>query len=180
MKTISISTDKSRIVNEVKTTVAYLAAKSDGDSAAQAAIFERAALIEEDQDQLMTYYTEALTCVADAMAHKLEYESESEDGSAHTFVVQVPDTYPDALLQTTKNVLHNYMVAYICYKWLSLVHSADAEASQTQAQAMLSGLQSLARTKKIPSIGLQDDPQEDEEAVPSDVEETAVVDTEQA
>lgn len=157
MKTISLTADKERIVDEVKQTVGYLAAKTDGDSASQAAAFEREALVEDDSDQLATYYQEALTCVSDAMSHKLDYESESEDGKAHTFVVQVPDTFPDALLQTTKNVLHNYMVAYVCNKWLTLVHSEDAEKAQAQADAMLAGLHSLARTKKIPAIGLQDE-----------------------
>ena len=123
---ITLTINKSDILDKVRMTTAYLGKKAEAEGA-----FERMYATEMDDDLLSTYFGEAMdTAVAFLKPH-----IKSVIGSS-ALTMNVSDLY-NASDTTTQSSLSAYFVAAITAKWLAMVDKVESERYAQSASALL-------------------------------------------
>lgn len=126
---ITLTIDKSNILDKVRMTTAYLGKKADAEGA-----FERMYATEMDDDLLSTYFEEAMdTAVAFLKPH---IKSVSIKTFTSTLTMNVSNLY-NTSDKTTQSSLSAYFVAAITAKWLAMVDKVESERYAQSASALL-------------------------------------------
>jgi hypothetical protein len=146
MKQVTLTVNKGLVYNEVAKTTAYTGAKqlTDDDKEAYKRIFTTNA----DQLMLERYFIEASNALTKEISPYLHIvsshpASNGVDDKDYVIVIEIADTWPDALKDATEGTMFSFFVNYIVSMWYLLQKKAEASDYMAIATELKSSMTSL-------------------------------------
>ena len=139
-----LSIDRQEVLGEVAQMTAYAGAKKDDDANA----IERITTVKDDDVELMRFWDECRSEVAQAFMRLLS--SEGMDGERYELRLNVSCAFDMALSEGMRLGLFAYFVQRIAGKWYVYTNKGDAGECASRAAALLNEVKEKAFYKKQP------------------------------
>lgn len=140
--TLSITINKSRVIDEAQKASAYIGKKLTTDKDPDA--YERIAALDADREQLDRYWMEACDAATTSLSHWLVSVDDQMLGHHADLTrdyhaeLSLPSNWNTHLASATKSALMSFIINSIVAKWCLLARSDAAEASAASAATSLS------------------------------------------
>lgn len=158
---VTLTVRKANVYNEVSKTTSYTGAKKmDEDDKA----YKRIMTKNEDEVQLNRFWDETCTSFCEMMKKFLKSDNAIslsprasigtefvEDMTGHQFVLELSQSFDEALLPSMRQELTSYFVMNITAKWYVLANKAEAQDYAVASAALLEGIHRKACYKKKPT-----------------------------
>jgi len=135
--TLNITINKSRVIDEVQKTAAYVGSKSISKDDPDA--YERISTVDADREQLDRYWMEACSGMTTGVSHWLIAAADQMLGHHYDpsrdyhVELSLPSNWNTNLASATKEAVMSYLVNGIAAKWLLLVVANGNAAAQSAA-----------------------------------------------
>lgn len=161
MNTLSITISKSRVLDEVAKTSAYIGAKMmSGDDPVA---YERIATTDADREQLERYWMECCADMASVLNGWVSYAG--NQGMTHHVEIdrdfemslRMTDNWNDNLGQSINDALTSYMIDGMVAKWCMLANKKEAEAYTALAASSLQQARAMTFMRVRPTRRVNED-----------------------
>lgn len=139
---ITLNVSLAEVLAEVARKTAYRGAKTEDNPKAQdAAAMERIATIDEDEEELRSFFTEGRVELTRALAGKLVSEGLDAETDTYSLSLKVYDGWNTALLPALEYSLKLYFVEGLLARWYMYTDEASAAVHSQLADRQLSEMQ---------------------------------------
>lgn len=156
MTTIEITVSKSRVMQEVAETTAYVGAKMPVQGEAPIDYYDRIFTTDEDRQMLERFWVEACNAADSALRHDLIFSKPQtvhhggDLNSDYEATLKVAVMWQDALTGAMNNTMYSFFVNSILGKWFIITNKEEAAAYATQAEGMLADVVRMTYQRKRP------------------------------
>lgn len=154
---ITLTIQKSDVLDEVVVTAEYIAGKMAGDDGA----YERIRIVDEDRDALLRFWNECRAEVAKVFTNMLvsegmyDYSSSTytpdPDGDYYRLTLDVSSSFDTAQQPGMQLGLFSYFVQGITARWLNYTGKAEAAGYAQMAAAQLEEVRVKVFYKELPT-----------------------------
>lgn len=146
MTEITLTVNKSAVMEEIAKTSAYTGGKMAGDDNA----YDRIFTTDADQEMLERFWVESQVAVTETMKKFVEQEGETSDGN-YEMKLALSASFDATLTMSMQKELFSFFVMNITAKWFAFTNKGESGDYSSAAATLLLGIHKKALYKKKPT-----------------------------